>query len=98
MIGKELSEENTEYIFLEFNAWLYQGFDEAKIALLQSVSDKLLEKAQTDEKLLEKVKKLVKKLIGLSYKAFRTCHNWCNNWWSYRWTNWSIYRFYWWFI
>jgi predicted KAP-like P-loop ATPase len=62
MIGKELSEENTEYIFLEFNAWLYQGFDEAKIALLQSVSDKLLEKAETDEKLLEKVKKLVKKI------------------------------------
>ncbi len=62
MIGKELDEEYTEYIFLEFNAWLYQGFDEAKIALLQSVSDKLLEKAQTDKDLLEKVKKLVKKI------------------------------------
>lgn len=45
MIGQSLKERDREkdkkYIFLEFNAWLYQGYDDARTALLHSVSDKL---------------------------------------------------------
>lgn len=45
MIGKDLSEQSgdNKYIFLEFNAWLYQGYEDAKSALLQSVTMKLTE-------------------------------------------------------
>lgn len=45
MIGKDLSEQSgdNKYIFLEFNAWLYQGYEDAKSALLQSVTTKLTE-------------------------------------------------------
>lgn len=42
--GKADKEKN--YIFLEFNAWLYQGYDDAKAALLQAVSDKILEESK----------------------------------------------------
>mgnify|MGYP001011651234 FL=1 len=44
MIGQDLKnrdEKDENYIFLEFNAWLYQGYDDARVALLQSVSKKL---------------------------------------------------------
>lgn len=46
MIGRELSRNNTpgemdKYIFLDFNAWLYQGYDDAKSSLLQVVAKKL---------------------------------------------------------
>ena len=48
MIGEELKktektvkEDKRKYVFLEFNAWLYQGYDDARTALMQSVSDKL---------------------------------------------------------
>lgn len=44
MIGKELkshAESDKDYIFLEFNAWLYQGYDDARTALLQTVSKTL---------------------------------------------------------
>lgn len=44
MIGQELKkrdESGNGYIFLEFNAWLYQGYDDARSALLQSVSKQL---------------------------------------------------------
>ena len=44
MIGKELQnrdKEGKKYIFLEFNAWLYQGYEDAKTSLLQSVSQVL---------------------------------------------------------
>lgn len=42
--GKEDKEK--DYVFLEFNAWLYQGYDDARAALLQAVSDKLLEESK----------------------------------------------------
>lgn len=44
MIGKELEKKDDgkqKYLFLEFNAWLYQGYDDAKAALLQAVTKKL---------------------------------------------------------
>ena len=48
MVGRALEGDKDaakKYIFLEFNAWLYQGFDDARYALLQAVSDRLLEVA-----------------------------------------------------
>ena len=44
MIGQDLKnrdEKGEKYIFLEFNAWLYQGYDDARAALLQAVSKRL---------------------------------------------------------
>lgn len=58
LIGSALRQNNSdekEYVFINFNAWLYQGFDDAKMALLQSVSDELLEVAKKHEGLKEKV-------------------------------------------
>lgn len=44
-----------EYVFIDFNAWLYQGFDDAKMSLLQRVSDVLLEVAKEHEGVKDKV-------------------------------------------
>lgn len=56
MIGQKLQNEapDEEYVFLEFNAWLYQGYDDAKLALLQSVSDKILSIAKDKESFVDK--------------------------------------------
>jgi predicted KAP-like P-loop ATPase len=62
MIGKSLEEDEEKYLFLEFNAWLYQGFDDAKMALLQSVSDMLLEEAKKQKTLTDKAIDLVKRV------------------------------------
>jgi predicted KAP-like P-loop ATPase len=65
MIGKSLNSEGEseqKYLFLEFNAWLYQGFDDAKMALLQSVSDMLLEEAKKQETVTDKAISLVKRV------------------------------------
>lgn len=65
--GKEDKEKN--YVFLEFNAWLYQGYDDARAALLQAVSDKLLEesKKRSDptKDLTGKVKGFIKRINWL---------------------------------
>jgi predicted KAP-like P-loop ATPase len=57
MIGATLStdsEADKKYVFLEFNAWLYQGFDDARQALLQAVSDKLIEISKERQTFLDK--------------------------------------------
>lgn len=43
-------------VFLTFNAWLYQGHDDAKAALMEEISRVLQEYAKDNESLLEKVK------------------------------------------
>lgn len=69
MIGRDLNDQSgdNKYIFLEFNAWLYQGYEDAKSALLQSVTMKLTEEIkkqgidETDE-LGKKFKKFLKRI------------------------------------
>ena len=70
MIGKELENKNRgdseRYVFLEFNAWLYQGYDDAKNALLQVVtkklSDEVKKNSQENETLLGRFEGFVKKV------------------------------------
>lgn len=71
MIGKELEKKDDgkqKYLFLEFNAWLYQGYDDAKAALLQAVTKKLSEEMkrrnikEKDENLWKRFKKFAKRV------------------------------------
>ncbi|WP_312840865.1 KAP family P-loop NTPase fold protein [Delftia tsuruhatensis] len=58
MVGTLLAtgdEVQRKYIFLEFNAWLYQGFDDARQALLEAVTDKLMAVAKEKQTFVDKV-------------------------------------------
>lgn len=43
-------------LFIDFDAWLYQGFDDAKAALMEVVADTLLKAAKDDAELITKIK------------------------------------------
>ena len=70
MIGQELKnrdKDNKKYIFLDFNAWLYQGYEDAKTALLQTVSKKLATEMEqrsipTDDGAWDKLKIFAKRV------------------------------------
>jgi predicted KAP-like P-loop ATPase len=62
IILEKADANNGKYIFLEFNAWLYQGYDDARMALLQSVADKLLSEAQARETNIDKAIEFVKRV------------------------------------
>lgn len=62
--------ESKKYIFVDFNAWLYQGYEEAKIALLQVVADKLLDEANLRQTYVEKAKDFVKRIQWLKCIQF----------------------------
>jgi predicted KAP-like P-loop ATPase len=52
----------TRYIVVTFNPWLYQGFEDARTALLQTVGDAVLKEAEQNEGLFDKAKSLVKRI------------------------------------
>lgn len=67
MIGASLerSDGAKGYVFIEFNAWLYQGYDDARMALLQTVGDKLLAEAKCRETHVEKAVDFLKRVNWL---------------------------------
>lgn len=65
MVGASLQKDETskeKYIFLDYNAWLYQGYDDARMALLQTVSDKLVSEAEQRETFIDKAVELAKRV------------------------------------
>ena len=68
MIGASLKKDdasNQKYVFIEFNAWLYQGYDDARMALLQSVADKLVAEAERRKTHLDKALEFAKRVNWL---------------------------------
>lgn len=68
MIGASLKKADADagkYVILEFNAWLYQGYDDARMALLQSVADKLLAEAETRKTSVKKAAEFLKRVNWL---------------------------------
>lgn len=55
------AQDNNErdFIFVEFNAWLYQGYDDARAALVDVIAAKLQSEAEARKTALEKVKELL---------------------------------------
>ena len=47
------------YVFVEFNAWLYQGYDDARAALLEAIATKLTEVAAERKSGIEKTKEFL---------------------------------------
>lgn len=54
-----------EFVFVEFNAWLYQGYDDARAALMEVIASTLEVEAKKREKGVEKVKNLLKRVDWL---------------------------------
>jgi predicted KAP-like P-loop ATPase len=67
MIGESLkkTEGADDFIFIDFNAWLYQGYDDARMALLQMVADRLLKEAEKRETVVDKAKDFVGRIDWL---------------------------------
>jgi predicted KAP-like P-loop ATPase len=63
--NKLKSEAQQEFIFVEFNAWLYQGYDDARAALMDVIASKLLDEATQRKTGTEKVQDFVKRVKWL---------------------------------
>ena len=54
-----------EWIIIKFDAWLYQGFDDARAALLETIASHLIQAAKDEETILQKSKNLFVRINGL---------------------------------
>src|SRR3984957_10765815 len=59
------TEAERDFVFVEFNAWLYQGYDDARAALMDVIASKLEEEAKARETALDKVAGLIKRIRWL---------------------------------
>ncbi|GJJ79933.1 hypothetical protein PcPA57_06530 [Pasteurella canis] len=57
--------EPDEWIIIKFDAWLYQGFDDARASLLEVIASHLIQAAKDDETILKKSKNLFARIDGL---------------------------------
>jgi predicted KAP-like P-loop ATPase len=63
--AREKKDGASKYVFVEFNAWLYQGYDDARAALMDVIADKLEKEAESRHTALDKVKSLAKRIKWL---------------------------------
>jgi len=62
---RQRAEGEREFVFVEFNAWLYQGYDDARAALMDVIASVLEEEAKKRGKAVDKAKALVKRVNWL---------------------------------
>jgi predicted KAP-like P-loop ATPase len=83
LIEKELQElsssSDNKFIFVNFDAWLYQGYDDARVAILEVIASKLNDAAEGNKTLLEKTKGLLTRInifraIGLIAEGTALAH------------------------
>ncbi len=73
MVEKTYSDD-TDSLCLRFDGWLFEGYDDAKAALMTDIIQAIMEKAKANETLTEKTKSLLKRvdwfrLAGLAAKG-----------------------------
>jgi len=64
LIEQKLEQDQNEWIVIKFDAWLYQGYDDARAALLEVIATALIEAVDGNASLATKTKKLLSRVDG----------------------------------
>lgn len=65
LIRGSLEGRGNEFVFTEFNAWLYQGYDDARAALLEVIATTLVEEAERRKTGIDKAKEFLRRVDWL---------------------------------
>jgi predicted KAP-like P-loop ATPase len=58
LVENELKKDNEKYLIINFDAWLYQGYDDARMTLMETIVTNLQQAAKDNETILTKIKNL----------------------------------------
>ena len=61
-LAKHMEKGNENFVFVQFNAWRYQGYDDARAALLEVIANTLAKKAKKEESGYEKASELLRRV------------------------------------
>lgn len=70
LIEQKLKQDEQNWIVIKFDAWLYQGYDDARAALLEVIALELTKSAHENEGLTKKTKKLLARVDGFRAMSF----------------------------
>ncbi len=70
LIEQSLKKDEKKWIVIKFDAWLYQGYDDARAALLEVIATELTKVAVGNASLTEKTKKLFSRVSGVRLLSF----------------------------
>ncbi|MDN6929055.1 KAP family P-loop NTPase fold protein, partial [Klebsiella pneumoniae] len=62
LAGRPKKNGDRDFVFVEFNAWLYQGYDDARAALMDVIAEKLQDEAEKRGKGKSKVLEFIKRI------------------------------------
>ena len=65
LLARRAGEGKRPFVFVEFNAWLYQGYDDARAALMDVIATKVEAEAKARNTVLDKVASLIKRVRWL---------------------------------
>ena len=79
LIEQEIEKQDQKYMIINFDAWLYQGYDDARVSLLEVIARKLNTTAKGNETLLQKTKNLLSRVnafraMGLLAEGIALAH------------------------
>jgi len=79
LIEQQIEKHDQEYMVINFDAWLYQGYDDARVSLLEVIARKLDATAKGNEPLLQKTKNLISRVntfraMGLLAEGIALAH------------------------
>ncbi|MGE0531941.1 MAG: P-loop NTPase fold protein [Hyphomonadaceae bacterium] len=63
--ARQKADDKRAFVFVAFNAWLYQGYDDARAALTEVIATTLQEEAHKRQKGIEKVAELLRRVNWL---------------------------------
>src|SRR5262249_52721888 len=64
LVGRA-EKDDQKFVFVEFDAWLYQGYDDARAALVDVIATKLHDVAKKQETAIDKTKELLRRVDWL---------------------------------
>ena len=64
-LAERAAKEPSSFVFVEFNAWLYQGYDDARAALMEVIASALAEEAEKRETGIDKAKDFLRRVKWL---------------------------------
>jgi len=70
LIEQNLEKDEQDWIVIKFDAWLYQGYDDARAALLEVIATELIKAADGNASIVKKTKKLLARVNGFRILGF----------------------------
>ncbi|HAI7147647.1 TPA: KAP family P-loop domain protein, partial [Escherichia coli] len=64
LIEQKLEQDDKDWIVINFDSWLYQGYDDARAALLEVIATELTKAAEGNSALISKTKRLLSRVDG----------------------------------